>query len=100
MPSQKQQNTGNPSGNSSSNSGPSMGFSRADLDAARSLPAYDPLAAWATNMSRDDNPFSDCRFEFDAMEMEKLAVKKPALKKSTQKKDIEKRTTQGKRKTK
>ncbi|KFY00743.1 hypothetical protein V490_01231 [Pseudogymnoascus sp. VKM F-3557] len=91
MSSQNQQNTGNPSGNTSSNAGP---------NAARSLPAYDPLAAWATNMSRDDNPFSDCRFEFDALEMEKLAAKKPAPKKSIRKKSTEKKTTDGKRKTK
>ncbi|KFY42786.1 hypothetical protein V495_04343 [Pseudogymnoascus sp. VKM F-4514 (FW-929)] len=114
MPSQNKQNTGNPTGNTSSNAGPSMGcgirgvsvghviyrpggqlLSRADLDAAASGPAYDPLAVWAASMSRDDNPFSDCRFELDAMEMEKLAAKKPAPKKST-----EKKITHGKQKSK
>jgi hypothetical protein len=79
-------------------------FTLASLATLPLDPPHDPLATWAANVSRRDNPIPDFLFEFDAAEratqkkpaqkkptekrlaQEKSIMKKPALKQSTRKK--------------
>lgn len=59
-------------------------FTLASLATVPLDPPHDPLATWAANVSRRDNPIPDFLFEFDAAE--RATQKKPAQKKSTEKK--------------
>jgi hypothetical protein len=59
-------------------------FTLASLATVPLDPPHDPLATWAANVSRCDNPVPDFLFEFDAAE--RVSQKKPAQNKSTEKK--------------
>ncbi|KFY00520.1 hypothetical protein O988_03260 [Pseudogymnoascus sp. VKM F-3808] len=72
------------SGKAITNADPSISFTLASLATVPLDPPYDPLATWAANVSRCDNPIPDFLFEFDAAE--RATQKKPPQKKSSEKK--------------
>ncbi|KFY49716.1 hypothetical protein V495_00475 [Pseudogymnoascus sp. VKM F-4514 (FW-929)] len=91
--SSQQKNIVHTSGNVITNADPSISFTLASLATVPLDPPHNPLATWAANVSRRDNPIPDFLFEFDVAErvtQKKLAQKKPTEKKLAQQKSTKK----------